>query len=114
MAGRSAPEPSGVCGMSDVRPDADHVEIERAKGENVFGQALKRLAGNADHDAAARFVAEALELPQQRQAIGRAGKALGMNGAKQILVRGLEAQQIAVGACFAPQLAVRLGCARPG
>ena len=48
--------------MRDVRADADHVEIERAKGENVFGQALKGLAGNADHHAAARFVAEAFNL----------------------------------------------------
>ena len=68
--------------MRNIRTDADHVEIQRAKCENVLGQTFERLAGNADHHAAARFVAQALELPQQRQAVGPAGKAAGMNDAE--------------------------------
>src|ERR1019366_7388274 len=90
--------------MGNVGADADHVEIQSAKGENVFGQAIEGLARNADHDASARFVPEGLELPQQRQAVRPAGKAMGMNHTKQIRVRSLEAKQIAVCTSGAPQL----------
>jgi len=69
--------------MWDVGANADHVEIEPAKRENIFSQAVIRLAWNANHDAAAGLISKALEQPQQRQAVRPAGSAGRMNCTKQ-------------------------------
>ena len=77
MGGRSAPEPKRRGGVSDVGADADHVEIEGAEGEDVFGEALEGLAGNADHDAATGFVAQLLIVRSSVRRSGAPGKRLG-------------------------------------
>ena len=82
--------------MSNVRSDADHIEIKFAKRQYIVGQAIKRLPRNAHHHSAARFISQALDLPQQRQPVRLVCKAIRMNRAKQISIRSLEAQQIAV------------------
>ena len=50
--------------VRDVRPHADHVGIKVAEKENVVGQMLHRLTGQADHDAGADDVTDRLELSQ--------------------------------------------------
>ena len=49
-------------GMGDVRADADHIEVQLAEEKNIGGDAGQRLAGDADHDAAADFIAQRAEL----------------------------------------------------
>jgi hypothetical protein len=71
--------------MRNVRPDADHVEIERAKCEHI-GPGSQRLPGNADHHAAASLVAELLESAAGSRAGQAPSETAGMNVREKILV----------------------------
>ena len=57
--------------MTQVRPDADHVEVQPAEQFNVVGQIIVRLAGNADHHPAADLVAQPSQRGKNRQPIVR-------------------------------------------
>ena len=89
--------------MSDVGADADHIEIEIAESEHIVGKTLERLAGDADHNAAASLVSELHYAAQNRKAIRRAAVALGMDDAKKLRIGGFEAEEIAIRARFTPE-----------
>ena len=51
--------------MLDIRADADHIEVKLGKEQNIICHAFIRLAGNADHNAGAGFIADLFEYPQR-------------------------------------------------
>ena len=89
--------------MGEEGADADHVEVELFEEFDVAGQHLVGLAGNAHHDAAADLVADLAQFAQDRDAVSETSPLLGMDGSVERGVGCLEAQQIAIGAGFAPQ-----------
>ncbi len=88
--------------VGDERAHADHVQVQLAKELKVVGQIFVALPRDADHDAAADLVAEWLELAEQAHARRPLSAARWVHAREQVAVRGLEAQQIAVGAGLAP------------
>ena len=88
--------------MRDVGADADHVEVEAAERVDVVGDARIRLAGDADHDAAPRLIAELAKLREDAEAVGDAPRQVRVDEPVELLVGGLEAQEVAVGAGLTP------------
>jgi len=89
--------------MRDERPDADHVEIEMAERIDVPCQRCERLAGDADHHAAADLVAKLAQLPENGNPVGDPARQGRMDECVEVRVGGLEAKQIAIGARLAPR-----------
>ena len=81
--------------------EADHVEFELAEADDVARQIAQGLTGDADHDAAADFETEFAQPLEDLRAAGRVGRARGVDAFEEGGVRGLEAQEVAVGACVA-------------
>ena len=53
----------------EVGPHADHVDVELLEGADVAAEILKRLAGNADHDAGAHLVARLAQVAKHPEAV---------------------------------------------
>ena len=78
--------------MHQVRPDADHVQIQLGKQPDIVSQVRIRLAGNPDHHTAADLVAELPQLPQQGDAIRRFPRPRRMNPVVKLSVGSFETQ----------------------
>lgn len=89
--------------MRDERPDADHIQVESAEQQDIVGQALHTLAGNADHDAAADLIAQISQDSEQ----GDASRSLSLARRMHPLVEGtrgrFESQEVPVGARSPPR-----------
>ena len=51
----------GCFGMNQVRPHADHIQVQLAEQLNVSRQILVALSRDTDHDAAADFISESTQ-----------------------------------------------------
>ena len=90
-------------GVGNEGPHADHGHVLAAEEEQVVGEVVERLEGQSHHDACACLVADL----QQRVDAGQSAVEVvllvaGMDFVVELLVRRLDAQQVAVGARFEP------------
>ena len=88
--------------MTKIGPNADHVEIQLGEQFDVVGQVIKGLTRNADHHAAADFVAQLPQLFENRRAVGAPFRPRRMDSIEQRAIRGLEPQKVTVGPSAPP------------
>ncbi len=101
--------PQGRGRVGQVGADADHVHVHAAEQLDVGGDAGVGLAGDADHDPRACLVAQLLQAAEDAHAVADLARQVGVDAPVELLVRGLEAQEVAVAARLAPGDEVLIG-----
>ncbi len=90
--------------MGEIRSDADHIEIEFLKQQNILCEALVGLSGESDHDSASDLIAHCFQSPQKLDTIQRATGTGRMNQPVEFGIGRLKAKEIPVRARIAPGL----------
>ena len=84
-------------GMGNVGAEPDHRHIHPLEEEQVVGQVVQRLAGQADHDPGTGLVADALQAFQAVEPPAEAVQlVVGVDPVIELLGRALDPQQVAV------------------
>ena len=95
--------------VGDERATANHVQPQLGEQGDVVSQRVERLARDADHHAAAHFIADLTQRPQQGDAITGSTRPGRVDASEQLRVGRFQPQQVAVGAGTSPQGQLVLG-----
>ena len=95
--------------MGNERPHADHVDVVLGEKQDVVGQIVQRLAGQADHHAGADLIADVAQHGEAFHARFE-GLIRGMDFGEQRRIGGFDAQQIAMRAGFVEALVGLADC----